>query len=473
MAIDENESEETHPNVWRMAVLLAFGSLMAGLDTSLVNLGLHAIGDSVGASLTRVQWIHSGYLLALAASLPISGWLSRRYGAGSLWIWALVAFTVTSMLCAASPNIEMLIVARVLQGLAGGLLIPAGMTILGQVAGKARMGRVIAISTVPAIVAPAFGPLLGALLISALSWQWLFLINVPIGALGTVLAVRLLPPGRREAAGSLDLVSLALVTLGLPLTVYCISTVGDGSFPWILLVLGVVALSAFGWRSLHGNGTLVDLRLLGNRRFAAASMEVFFAGAALFGGLIVMPLYFQIQLGVGIVDAGLLLMAFSLAAAVTFPPAGWLSDRFGGGLVAATGLAVTVAGTVPMVLLPETPNLVLLEFLQVARGVGLALAGSPGVSAALAAVRTHEIADASVQVNVFSRVGGALGSALLVSILMNDGVAETIPLHAFRAAFWWLAATATVALGAAVWLALEQRKEAMKSQPTQVRRSMI
>ncbi|MGB2719889.1 MAG: DHA2 family efflux MFS transporter permease subunit [Rhodococcus sp. (in: high G+C Gram-positive bacteria)] len=462
MKLGIHESVDAPPNVWRTAVLLASGSLMAGLDTSLVNLGLNAIGSSIDAPLTKVQWIHSGYLLALAASLPACGWLSRHCGAGRLWTWALVAFTASSALCAASPNVEVLIAARGLQGLAGGLMIPAAMTILGQLAGKERMGRVIAISTVPAILAPAFGPVLGALIISRLSWQWLFLINIPIGVMGIVLAARRLPTGIRDSTDPLDVLSLALAMVGLPLTVYCISTVGDGAFPWITCILGVAALIAFLLRSVRGTGTLIDLTLLRDRQFTAASLEVFFAGAALFGGLIVMPLYFQLQLGVDIVDAGLLLMAFSLAAAVTFPVAGWLTDRFGGGPVAAVGLVVTVAATVPLAFLPENPNLVTLEMLQAVRGVGLALAGSPGVSAALAAVRPHKIADASVQVNIFSRVGGAAGSSLLVTVVVEDGAGESVSPSDFRVAFWWLTGTAVAALAASLWLTIEQQRKSRR-----------
>lgn len=451
-------------SVWWTAAVLAFGSVMTGLDTSLVNVGLDVIGRDLQASLTELQWINSGYLLALAAALPVCGWLSRRLGAGRLWLWALVGFTVTSVLCGLSPNAWALIVTRVLQGLTGGLLIPSGMAILGQVAGQARMGRVIAISSVPSILAPAFGPIIGALLIDRFSWHWLFLINLPVGVVGLLLAWRLVPRGAATQTGPLDVPGLLLIALGLPLFTYAVAAVAQQQnlfTPSVAtpLVVAVVVLALFVRRSLRIPAPLLDLRLAKDRVFAAAASTVVFSSAALFGGLIVMPLFFQIGLGRDIVDTGLLLMAFSLGAAATFPVAGKLADSYGGGIVTLVGLVVTVASTIPMALLPADPNLVLVEGLQVVRGIGLALAGSPVVSAALARAQSHQMPDASAQVNILARLGGASGSALSVVVLSNgltsDSKADITA--AFHTTFWWLTGMAAIALVLSIWLTRVQR----------------
>jgi EmrB/QacA subfamily drug resistance transporter len=444
--------------VWRTAIVLATGSVMAGLDTSLVNVGMDTISGSLGASLAATQWINSGYLLALAAALPACGWLGRRFGDGRLWFWALAGFTFSSALCAFAPDIGLLIAARALQGLTGGLLIPAGMAVLGGLAGPGGMGRMVAISSVPAILAPAFGPVLGALLIASLSWHWLFLLNVPIGLVGLLAGWRWVPRGDPDpAVGRLDVAGLASVGVGLPLTVYALTEVtgADVTAPatWLPLLVGTVLLACFVRRSLRSDHPLLDLRLVRNRVFAAASAEVVFGGAALFGGLVVMPLYFQLALATDIVGSGLLLMAFSLGAAATFPVAGSLSDRFGGGLVCTAGLVVAIATTVPMALLPDEPDLFLVEVLQVLRGIGMALAGAPVIAAALAAVERRSMSDASAQVNILSRVGGALGSAIFVVLLAADPTPA-----GFRHIFWLMTAVTVIALAAAVWLALEQHR---------------
>ncbi|WP_281896178.1 DHA2 family efflux MFS transporter permease subunit [Micromonospora humidisoli] len=452
--------------VWWIAAVLASGSVLTGLDTSLVNVGIETIRRDLGASLTEAQWISSGYLLALAATLPVCGWLSRRIGPGRLWLWSLAGFTLTSAACAFARSADMLIVTRVLQGLTGGLLIPAGMAILGQVAGRERMGRVVAVASVPSILAPAFGPIIGALLVDHLSWHWMFLVNVPIGIVGLLLALRLVPRGEAGRAGRLDLPALLLVALGLPLLTYAVAGAMDHGgllAPPVLvpLVAALVALALFVHRSLRADEPLMDLRLARDPVYAAAAGTIAFSGAALFGGLIVMPLYFQLGMGRSIVDTGLLLMAFSIGAAVTFPLAGRLADEHGGGVVALVGLAVVVVGTVPMALLPADPDPVLVEALQVVRGVGLALAGSPAVSTALARVRPDQMSDASSQVNILSRVGGALGSALCAVVLSGaladaDSAAEVAA--AFRVTFWWLTGMALVALVLAARLTRAQRR---------------
>jgi len=451
--------------VWWLAVVLAFGGVLAGLDASIVNVGLAAIGTDLGVSLSAAQWIQSGYLLALAAALPVCGWVSRRVGPGRLWLWALAGFTMASGLCALAPTVEVLVAFRVLQGLAGGLLVPAGMTILGQVAGPARMGRVMATTSVPAILAPAVGPVVGALLLSNLSWQWLFLVNLPVGALGLLLGLRVVPRGKRAPGDRLDVPGLVLVALGLPLLTYAITGLTEqqaiSTAPVAAAALGLLALIGFIARSRATPSPLSDLGLFASRVYRSAAFEVFFNGAVLFGGLIVMPLYFQVLLGRDIVDTGLLLIAFSVGAAATFPVAGWLTDRFGGGRITVVGLLITAATTLPFALMPAGMDLVTVQMLQVLRGIGLALSGMPAVSSAFATVQAHQMPDASAQINVLSRVGGAIGSAVFI-VILTSGLAENATgaasSGAFRTTFWWLTAATTAALVGAAWLTYEQRR---------------
>jgi len=442
---------------------------MAGLDGSIVTVGLARIGDDLDASLTAVQWVSGGYLLALAAALPVCGWLSRRVGAGRLWLWSLTGFTLASGLCAAAWNVELLIVFRLLQGIAGGLLVPTSMTVLAQAAGPAQLGRLLATSSVPAILAPGVGPVLGALLLTQLSWHWMFLVNVPIGLVSLAVGVRTVPVGpaqEDEPGRSLDIPALLLVAPGLPLLVFGITQAAETRHlltPAVAapLALGLALLTAFAHRCLTSPYPLVDLRLFGDRVYRAASVEVLFNGAALFGGLIVMPLYFQLLLARDILDTGLLLIAFSVGAAVTFPVAGWLTDRFGGPPVAIAGLLVTAASTLPFAVLPADPDLFLVEALQVIRGIGLALSGMPIVSTALATVRRHQIPDATTQVNALSRVGGALGSALFIVVLtrqLPDDAAGPATLDGFQNTFAWLTAATFGALIGALWLLRETRR---------------
>lgn len=185
--------------VWRVAGVVVFGAVMSMLDTSLVNIGLNSIATDLGAALDSAQWIASGYLLALAVTLPLCGWLGRQFGMDRVWLTALAGFTITSALCALAPNIGWLIGFRIAQGLAAGLLVPAGQTLLGQVAGPQRLGRVMSVVGIAVVAAPAIGPTVGGVMLANLDWEWLFLINIPFGLVAFVLGRRVLPRGKRRA----------------------------------------------------------------------------------------------------------------------------------------------------------------------------------------------------------------------------------------------------------------------------------
>jgi EmrB/QacA subfamily drug resistance transporter len=448
--------------VWRVAWVIVFGAFMANLDTSLVNVGLDTISRDLHGSLATAQWVTSGYLLALAAALPACAWLSRHFGTGRLWMYALAGFTITSALCAAAPNLPALIVLRVAQGVTGGLLVPAGQSVLGRAAGPARMGRVMNGVGIAVVLAPALGPAIGGLLIHSLSWRWLFLVNVPVGVITLARGLRHVPRGERGAAGPFDVTGFALVAGGLPLVVYGITIAsqrGTRSSTVVLatVIPGALALAAFAWWSLRGRAPLLNLRLLGNQVYAAATTSVFFTGAALFGGLIILPLYYQLYRHESVLATGLLLLSYGAGAAFSMPVGGRLTDRIGGGRTAVAGLAVTLAATVPFVVLDANASMAVVEVLQFFRGIGIGLAGIPAMSAAYASVGKEHLPDATAQVNIFQRVGGALGSALFVVILDNHGVSSTA---AFHATFWWITGAGVLALISAVRLASKQRRPA-------------
>lgn len=441
--------------VWRLAWVIVFGAFMAGLDASLTNIGLVTIGSDLGSDLDTVQWVSSGYLVAFAVSLPICGWLGRRVGVGRLWLGALAVFTVASVLCAAAWNAEALIALRVLQGLAGGLLIPAGQTVLGQAVGSARLGRVMATLGVAVTVAPAIGPFVGGLLLHVSSWHWLFLINLPIGALGLLLGIRYVPRGPAGAAPPLDVLGFVLTGGGLPLLVYGLTEWGaTGSLGSagvaVPVVAGASALTAFGLRSWRRPDPLLDLSLYRNRVYVAASVAAAAAGALMFGSALLFPLYFQILHGAGVVETGLRLLSLGLGTAVMVAVAGRLTDRYGGGIVSFAGGVLTLVATLPFVALDADADPLLVQVLLVVFGMAIALAAVPTGIAAYKTVDADRLPDATTQVNIVMRVGGALGGAVFAVVLaagLPDG-AEA----AFRTTFWWLTGASGLALAGTGWL---------------------
>jgi EmrB/QacA subfamily drug resistance transporter len=446
---------------WRLALVIVFGAFMSGLDASVVTVGLETIARDLDAGLEDAQWVGNAYLIAFAVSLPACGWLGRRVGVGRLWLWALAGFTLSSGLCAMAPDVGWLVAMRVLQGLAGGLLIPAGQTILGQAVGPHRLGRVMATLGMAVSLAPAIGPTAGGLILHVAAWPWLFLINLPLGALGLLLGLRYVPRGEPAVTGRLDRTGLLLVTTGVPLVVYGVTAWGERETLATATVLapigvGLAALAAFVAHGRRHPSPVLDLGLFANPVYAAACVTAAFTGAALFGAGLVFALYFQVGRGEGVVETGLLLISSSVGTALVGPWSGRLVDRFGGGPVSVVGGAALVATTLPFAVLGVRADPILVQALLFLRGVAIALVAMPAGTAAYKAVTAAQLPDATTQVNILQRVGGALGGAIFAVVLAGRLPAGAD--SALRASFLWLTAAAILALLTALWLAATERR---------------
>ena len=394
----------------------------------------------------------TSYLLALALSLPLAGWLGRRFGVGRVWLASLAAFTITSGLCAITGNIGLLITFRVLQGLAGGLLIPAGQTVLGRAVGPERLGRVMATLGIAVSVAPAIGPVVGGVILSGLSWPWLFAINLPIGVLGLALGLRYVPRGEPESAGRLDRFGLILISVGLPLVVFAATQWGDNGrlSPLVIatFVAGAAALAGFGVHARRHADPLLDLSLYRDPLYRAASLASAFNGALVFGSGIVVTLHFQLGRGDDLITTGLHLLGFVGATAVAAPITGRLIDRHGPAPVALAGSLLAVASTAPFTVLPVDANGLLVQLLLIVFGASVALLAMPAGIAAYKSVDPRRLPDATTQINILQRVGGSLGGAVF-AVLIAARLPDTEA--AFRTGYVATCIGAVGALGAA-WL---------------------
>src|SRR5947209_11821909 len=179
--------------VWRISAVVIVGSIMSILDTTIVNVALATLGRELHTPISQIQWVVAAYLLSLAAVIPVSGWAARRFGAKRVYIVSLILFTCGSALCGLATSSTELIVFRVLQGVGGGMILPIGQLMMAEAAGPKRMGRVMSIVAVPAMLAPIFGPTIGGLIVQNMSWRWIFYVNVPIGMFAVITAMRILP----------------------------------------------------------------------------------------------------------------------------------------------------------------------------------------------------------------------------------------------------------------------------------------
>ena len=429
---------------------------MAMLDATVANLALESIRADLAATLALVQWVATGYLVALAVSLPAAAWLGSRYGYGRVWAVSLAGFVVASALCALAPGPLTLIGARLLQGLAGGLMVPAGQAVIGSTAGPRQLGRLMGALGLVVALGPALGPALGGLLLEVASWRWLFWINVPVGVAALLAARGLVPAGSRDAGRVLYRRGLALLGIGFPLLLYGATEIGAAgatAVTVLAVVAGALLTTGFVLGALRTANPLIDLRVLRGKTFAAATATAGLTGANMYGGLLLLPLYLQLAAGRDTAETGLLLLAMGLGSALVLPVAGTLTDRHGAGPVTLAGAGLLVVTTIPFLLpgaflSPGTVSTTALVLVLVARGTGMALAQMPAMTAAYASVAADEMGDAATLVNIVQRLGGAIGAVGVVVTLARTGGGAS----AYGWAFALLAAVSILTLVSAAIL---------------------
>src|SRR3954468_5378545 len=350
---------------------------MAVLDTTIVNVALDTLSRELHAPLSTIQWVSTGYLVSLAAVIPLSGWITERFGSKRTWIASIALFAAGSALCALATSAAELIAFRVVQGFGGGMVVPVGFTLVAQSAGPRRVGRALALVGVPLLLGPIFGPIIGGLIVDSVAWQWIFVVNLPIAAVSIFAAARLLrADAGRADAGALDWLGAALLCPGLAGIVFGLSEteshggIGD-PIAFGPILAGSALIGLFVWHSLRVPRPLIELRLFRSRGFRAAASATFLLGGTLFGSLLVLPLYYQVARGQSALDAGLLLAPQGIGAAVMLPISGRLTDRLGGGPVAVVGCAVIALATLPFAFVTNHTSYVLLGVVQFVRGMGL------------------------------------------------------------------------------------------------------
>jgi EmrB/QacA subfamily drug resistance transporter len=448
--------------------VIVLGAIMSILDATIVNVAVPTLARRFGASVAAIQWVVTAYLLAFAAVIPLSGWLTRRFGAKPVWIAALILFMTGSILAGLSWSLGSLVVFRVVQGVGGGLIMPVGQSILARAAGPERMGRVMSVVGIPMLLAPVFGPVLGGVLVDDASWRWIFFVNLPVGALALLLAIRLLPRSAPQPVQRLDVRGLFLLPPGLALSIYGLSQVGvhgtvAGARTLVPLLAGVALLALFVPHALRlRNDALLDLTLLQNRGFAAACTTTLLLGIALFGALILLPLYYQLVRGESALATGLLLMPQGIGAALAMPVAGWLTDRSGARAVIPLGIVVALVGALGLTRVEGDTSYALLASALFVIGLGLGSTIMPAMAAAFQSVPRDAIEQATSSINVVQRVAGSLGTALLAVVLQRQLPAHS-PATAFARSFW--VAVALVALALVPALLLPRRTERRVSRP--------
>lgn len=406
----------------RLVIALIVGGIMPVVDTTIVAIGLHRIGEDLGADVATLQWVSTVYLLALAVVIPVAGWVQARLGDRNAWILASGIFLAASVLCASASGIGELIAFRALQGAGAGLLLPLLQTLPMQRAPREAMARTMAVMSVPISLGPVIGPVLGGLVLSALDWRWLFLINLPLGAVGLLLAALWLPGGRSGARTTLDVIGLLLLAPGLVGVLLALSNLAGGTGAgevavWVPAVTGLVLLVAFVPWTLGRRDPLVDLRLLGVRSLRASTVAMAFSGANLYAATFLLPLALQTDRGVSVLEAALLLIPQGVGSLLARAGAGRLVERGGPRAVAISGFALVAVMTVPFALDDGTLALAVWAVVLFVRGLGLGVVLVPIMASGYLDVAPDRMPHASAFSRMAQQLGGAFGTATAALVL--------------------------------------------------------
>lgn len=450
---------------------LVVGAAAAILDSTIVTIALDTLTSSLDATTAQVQWVATGYLLALVASIPLSGWAQSRFGGRRAWIGALTIFLVFSTACALSWNIASLIAFRVFQGLGAGLVFPLMQTLAMQTVGKASraaLGKMVVLISVPLALGPILGPIAGGAILHWLDWRWMFIVNVPLVALGIVLAVTLIPRDAPRAAHSspgidpvgLVLLSPALVALLLGLS--HVSSLDDVATAGTVVpvAIGALLLALFiVWALRRRESALVDITLLRHRSLASSTLMLFLAGAALYSGMFLLPLFWQQLRGASVLTAALVLVPQGVGALLARVAAGKLAVGIGARATTALAFAVSALATVPFAFADQGTSEWWLAAVLFVRGLGIGMVIMGPMMTAYADVAHDEMPHATMITRVIQQVGSSFGVALLAVVLTSASTQN--PSSGFHAAFWW--ATAIAALG--LVLTLTMRRESVEDAP--------
>jgi EmrB/QacA subfamily drug resistance transporter len=406
-----------------VAGVVMLGAVMSILDTTVVNVAIDHLAVAFHSPLTTIQWVITGYTLALATVIPVTGWAADRFGTKRIYMSSLVLFTLGSVMSGLSWSADSLIFFRVLQGIGGGMIMPAVMTILTKKAGPHRMGRVMGVLGVPMLVAPIMGPILGGWLVDDVSWRWIFFINLPIGIVAFILALIVLEPDQPQPGQRLDWLGMLLLSPGLAVFIYGLaesSSYGFGSVrSWGPTLVGAVLIVAWFIHSWRTPNPLIDLRTFAHTRAGAAAGTFLLFAISVFGTMLLVPLYYQAVRGASALQAGLLMAPGGVGAMLLMPVAGKLTDRYGPTWLPAAGLPFVAVGLIPFVFVSAHTSYVLLSCAQFVQGLGMGLAMMPNMTAAMQSVPAAAIARTSTAMNIIRQAGASIGTAILSVILAS------------------------------------------------------
>ncbi|TCL70118.1 DHA2 family multidrug resistance protein [Hydrogenispora ethanolica] len=418
---------------WWVLANIMVGTFMAVLDATIVNVGLPKIMAAFGASLDKIEWISTAYMLVFAVMLPTSGWLADHFGYKRSYFTALLLFTAGSLLCSLAWNENSLIFFRVIQGAGGGLMMPVGMAIVTREFPPEQRGMALGFWGIAAAASISLGPLIGGYLVDNLSWQSIFSVNVPVGLFGMLATLVIQREYRTETSRSFDLVGFLSMAFFLTFLLIALSdgnaswNIGGWTSPFILgcFAVSLVGLVIFLYTEFTVAHPLIELRLLKNFNYGISCLVLFIFGLGMFGSTFIQPMYLQNSLGYTALQAGAVFLPVGIIQGLISPIAGSLADKINPKVPTILGIILMAASLYLnsfLSLFSEREQIMIPLYL---RGLGMGILFTPLSTLALSQIPREKMAQASGIFNVIRQVGGSFGVAMLGTILTQRQIFHT------------------------------------------------
>lgn len=420
-AVAHREEKSGKGGMWLSLLAILSGTFVAILNNSLINVALPAMVNIFGSSTETMQWVLTGYMLANAVMIPMSGSLSAKFGAKKIFVLSLSAFTFSSILCALAWSDSSLIAFRVVQGVSGGMIMPIGMSMIYMIVPREKIGMALGIFGIASMTAPALGPTLGGYLIEFLSWQFLFLVGVPFGVFAVIMSIVLLKETPKKPELKFDFLGAFLAVVGFGALLLALSkgqAEGWTSFYIVgLLFVAIMSLILFVWVELGKESPLLDLRLLKIPTFTISILTSGFVMMGMMGGIFLMPIFLQNIQGMTAMESGILLMPQSIAMAIMMPISGKLMDKYGIGPIGLIGLTIMSITTYELHNLSADSMHSWIDMILTIRGIGIGLCMMTLSTVGMNAVPRNSVGDASPLSNVLRQVMSSFAIAILTVIM--------------------------------------------------------
>ena len=437
---------------WLVGITFVLGLIMQILDMTVLNVALATLGREFHVGEGALQWVLTGYMISLAVFVPSSGWIADRFGSKRTFELAIVLFTLASVLCGLATEMWMLIGARILQGVGGGMLVPVGQAMLFRAFPANERAKASAVLSIPITIAPTLGPLLGGVLVQYASWRWIFFINVPVGAVALLFTVLFLKEEQRDRPGRFDLPGFVLAGAGLATLLVALdqgAQLGWGRpSVWGVLLAAVLLIGGLVVRELRTPEPMLDLRLLGDRLFGTGNALLICSTGAIFGTLFLLPLFLQNLRGYTPLESGLVLMPQALSMLVATQVVSRVYGRVGPRRLLLVGFGVLISVGFALQLLDTGTPVWFLVVLLMWLGLGMGLLMTPLQTAAFARISGPAMGHASSLFNASRQVATALGTAVCATIFVAlstayastadmgvAGAAQQVQMAAYRGAF--------------------------------------